>query len=92
MADAPLILVNAIGVAAGLASMSSFVPQIVKIWREKTASGVSIRMFAITVTAFTLWSAYGLLTGSWPVAASNLVCLALSATILVLRMRYGDGA
>ena len=36
-----------------------------------------------------LWAAYGLLSGSWPVVGSNLVCLALAAAILALKMRYG---
>jgi MtN3 and saliva related transmembrane protein len=86
------LLIDAVGVAAGLASMASFVPQIVKIVREKDASSVSLRMFAITVTAFVLWTTFGVLTGSWPVAVSNAVCLGLSGTVLALRLRYGgDG-
>jgi MtN3 and saliva related transmembrane protein len=87
---APL-LVNAVGTLAALCSMTSFVPQIVKIWRERDASSVSLRMYAVTVTGFSLWIAYGLLIGSWPVAGANLVCLALSATILALKWRFSKG-
>ena len=37
--------------------------------------------------------AYGLMTRAWPVAASNTVCLLLSATILALKWRWpGDDA
>lgn len=77
-----------VGTGAALCSMASFVPQIVKIVRERDASAVSLRMYAVTVTGFILWTAYGLMTGSWPVAASNIVCLGLSATILVLKWRF----
>jgi MtN3 and saliva related transmembrane protein len=49
---------NLIGVVAALCSMSSFVPQIVKIWRDRDASGVSLRMYGVTVTGFGLWTAY----------------------------------
>jgi MtN3 and saliva related transmembrane protein len=45
-------------------------------------------MYAVTVTGFTLWLAYGLFIASWPVAGSNAVCLALSATILGLKWRF----
>jgi MtN3 and saliva related transmembrane protein len=76
-----------VGVGAALCSMASFVPQIVKIVREREADGVSLRMYAVTVTGFSLWTAYGILTRSWPVAGSNIVCLLLSATILVLKWR-----
>lgn len=71
--------------------MTSFTPQIIKIWKEKDASSVSLRMFVLTVTGFVLWTTYGFLIGSWPVAGSNIVCLILSATILALKWRYGSG-
>lgn len=82
------LLVNAIGTAAALCSMASFAPQIAKIWREKDASSVSLRMYVVTVTGFVLWTTYGVLSGSWPVAVSNTVCLMMSTTILVLKWRY----
>jgi MtN3 and saliva related transmembrane protein len=81
-------LVNAVGTAAGLCSMASFVPQLVKILRERRAEGVSLRTYCVTVTGFVLWIAYGVLLGSWPVAVSNSVCLLLSAAILALKWRY----
>lgn len=81
-------LANLIGTAAALCSMSSFVPQIRKIWRERDASSVSLRMYVVTVTGFSLWIGYGLMIGSWPVAGSNAVCLALSGTILALKWRF----
>ena len=83
------VLVNAVGTAAGLFSMASFVPQLIKIARERSAEGVSLRTYMATVTGFVLWIAYGVLLGSWPVAVSNAVCLALSGAILLLKWRYG---
>jgi MtN3 and saliva related transmembrane protein len=84
-------LVNIIGTGAALCSMSSFVPQILKIRKERDASSVSLRMYAVTVTGFCLWVAYGVLIRSWPVVGSNIVCLVLSATILFLKWRYERG-
>ncbi len=85
-------IVNVVGTAAALCSMTSFAPQIVKIWRERDASSVSLRMYLVTVTGFILWTAYGVLLGSWPVWASNAVNLLLAAAILTLRWRYGGAA
>ena len=83
--------INAVGVGAALFSMASFVPQIIKIVRERDASSVSLRMYMVTVAGFCLWIGYGLLIGSWPVAASNVVNLALSTTILILKRRFDPG-
>ena len=82
------VLVNAVGTAAGLCSMASFVPQLIKIARERDAEGVSLRTYMITVTGFVLWIAYGVLLGSWPVAVSNAVSLMLSGAILALKWRF----
>jgi len=89
---APELIINIVGVAAGLCSMISFVPQIGKILQTKSAEGVSLKMFSVTVTAFVLWTAYGVLLGSWPIAVSNFVCLCLALTIVVLRLKFGKGA
>lgn len=85
----PALWVDAIGTVAALCSMVSFTPQIVKIWRERDASSVSLRMWLLTVTSFALWTTYGALPGSWPVAVSNAVCLMLSGVVLGLRWRFG---
>jgi MtN3 and saliva related transmembrane protein len=84
-------LVNGVGVAAALCSMASFLPQVLKIWREKDASSVSLRMCVVTVIGFGLWAAYGGLLKSWPLIGSNLFGLSLSAAVLILKLCFGDG-
>jgi MtN3 and saliva related transmembrane protein len=84
-------LVNAVGVAAALCSMTSFAPQIIKIWKERDATSVSLRTYAVTVTGFALWIVYGVLLGSWPVAASNTVCLLMAAAVLAMKLRFSKG-
>ncbi|MGE0044424.1 MAG: SemiSWEET family sugar transporter [Hyphomonadaceae bacterium] len=92
MAQAPDWLINGSGAVAGLCSMASFVPQLIKIAQERAAPGISTRMFAITVVGFGCWTIYGLFSQSWPVAISNTVSGALAAAILALRLRYGDAS
>ncbi len=82
------LLTNAVGVAAALSSMGSFIPQALKIWREREAESVSLRMYAVTVTGFSLWTAYGVLLKSWPLVGSNLVSLCLSGLILGLTLHF----
>ena len=87
------LLINALGVGAAVCSMTSFAPQLIKIWKEKDASSVSLRMYLVTVAGFVLWTAYGVVIGKWPIVGSNAVCLAMSAAVLVLKLRYpGDEA
>jgi MtN3 and saliva related transmembrane protein len=86
-------LILAVGAGAAICSMASFVPQLVKIVRERDASSVSMRMYVVTVIGFGLWALYGLLLHSWPLILSNMISLALSGVILILKLRYrGSGA
>jgi MtN3 and saliva related transmembrane protein len=85
------VVIDAVGVGAAVCSMTSFAPQLMKIWRERDASQVSLRMYLVTVTGFVLWTAYGILIGRWPVAVSNAVCLAMSGAVLVLKLKFDRG-
>jgi MtN3 and saliva related transmembrane protein len=72
---------------AGILSTSSFVPQVMKAWRERDTRAISKHMYMVTVTAFVLWTVYGFMIGSWPIMIFNLLSLGLSATILILKIR-----
>jgi MtN3 and saliva related transmembrane protein len=75
-----------IGFVAGILSTTSFAPQVLKAWREGTQS-ISLRMYMITVTSFTLWTIYGLLLKSAPLIIFNALSLVMSGAILVLKLR-----
>lgn len=83
----PHWLPTALGTVAGILSTISFVPQVIKAWREGDTHAISLRMYLVTVTAFTLWTAYGILLGSMPLIVFNLTSLGLSATVLVLKLK-----
>jgi MtN3 and saliva related transmembrane protein len=72
---------------AGILSTASFVPQVLKAWKERDTAAISKRMYMVTVTAFILWSAYGFMIGSWPLIVFNLLSLCLSGGILFLKIR-----
>ena len=82
------LVASVVGTAAALLSITSFAPQIIKIWTEKDASSVSLRTYIVTVTGFCCWIAYGLLIKAWPVIASNTACLLMSSAVLVLKWRF----
>lgn len=84
----PSFLPEVIGFCAGLCSMVSFTPQLIKTWRERDARSISLRMYVVTVTGFSLWVTYGVMIGSLPVMLTNSVCLILSALILALKWRF----
>ena len=74
-----------VGALATLCSTTSFVPQAWKVVRTRDTSAISKRMYAITVAGFSLWLAYGVLLGQWPLIVTNGICLVLSSFILLMK-------
>jgi len=77
------------GFAAAVLTTGSFIPQAVMTIRSRNTSGVSLAMYVIFTSGVTLWLIYGIAILSWPMILANTVTLALAATILGLKLRYG---
>jgi MtN3 and saliva related transmembrane protein len=78
-----------IGTIAAFITTLGWVPQIVKILRERAAGSISIGTNALLASGVSLWTLYGLFIGSWPVIMANGVTLVFILTILGLKLRYG---
>ncbi|MES2834172.1 MAG: SemiSWEET family transporter [Pseudomonadota bacterium] len=82
------LIANVVGAGAALCSITSFAPQMIKIWKEKDASSVSLKTYALTVTCFVLWVIYGVLIGAWPIAIANGCALLMAAGVLAMKWRF----
>jgi MtN3 and saliva related transmembrane protein len=86
------LIANAVGTGAALCSIASFAPQMIKIWKERDASAISLKTYSLTVTCFILWTIYGVMTSAWPVAVANACALVMAAGVLTMKWRFRDGA
>ncbi len=84
----PHLFLNLTGSAAALLTTISFVPQLVRVWRRKSASDISLSMFLLFNLGLCLWLAYGIGLHSAPIIVANTATLALSLAILALKVRY----
>ena len=73
---------------AGTLTTAAFVPQVLKIYRSKSARDVSDLMFSIFTAGVAVWLAYGVVIGSMPIIAANAVTLALAIAVIALKIRY----
>ena len=84
--------INFIGYAAATCTTISFLPQLIRVIKLRTARDISLGMFLIFTVGTTFWLIYGLLSRSLPVAIANGVTLVLSASILFLKLRFDEQA
>jgi len=84
--------VEDLGFTAAFLTTAAFVPQLVRVLRTRSARDISLPTFMMFSLGVFLWLLYGVYDGSKPIIASNGITLLLSASILVLKFRYGrDG-
>ena len=81
-------LTDVLGFVAGTLTTAAFVPQVVKAWRTRSTSDISLSMFVLFNIGLVLWLAYGVIIGAWPIVLANVVTLALALTILFFKLRY----
>jgi MtN3 and saliva related transmembrane protein len=80
---------NILGFVAGVLTTAAFIPQIVKVWKTRSARDISLGMYSVFVSGVVLWLVYGLLLGSWPIILANIFTLVLAVAILVMKLRFG---
>ena len=80
---------TAVGLAAGFLTTIAFIPQVMQIWKTRSAKDVSLPMFVAFTLGVALWLAYGIITGELPIIIWNAVTLVFAAAILVMKIRFG---
>lgn len=80
--------VTVLGLVAGAFTTLAFVPQVIRTWRVKSASDLSLAMIVLNSTGIFLWLVYGLYVRSLPITIANLVTFILVSTVLLLAIRY----
>jgi MtN3 and saliva related transmembrane protein len=84
-----MTMIHYLGYFAGLLTVGSFLPQVIKAWQTRQTRDLSLGMFALLVTASSLWILYGTITGDWPVILTNLGMVALNGALAVAKVRHG---
>jgi len=82
-------LVDTIGAGGALLTTLCWVPQAVKIIRERETRAISLPGTALCTLGVLLWLIYGFAIVDGPLIGSSIATFALTATILVLKIRHG---
>jgi MtN3 and saliva related transmembrane protein len=79
---------QAIGIAAGVCTAVSLIPQIIKILKEKKAQDISMLYLVVLLVGLILWIVYGVLRKDIPVIATNVTSVVINVVTIFLGMKY----
>jgi MtN3 and saliva related transmembrane protein len=77
-----------IGIAAGVFTATSMLPQVIKTFKEKKAEDVSLFMLVILLAGQILWIVYGFKRQDLPIIFTNCFSFVVNITMVILRIKY----
>ena len=83
-----MIVTAIFGYSASVTGTVLMLPQVIRSWRTREVSDVSLGMVWLYVVNCALWLVYGLLAQLRPVWITNAAAFAISLVQLYLKVRY----
>ncbi|MFZ1260737.1 MAG: SemiSWEET transporter, partial [Chitinophagaceae bacterium] len=83
-----MAFVDILGYSAGAITSLTFLPQVIKTWKEKSAKDISLLMFLIAAINEVMWIWYGALLDNWVIILTNAIVLSMSLIMIWLKYRY----
>lgn len=80
-----------LGLIAGAITTGSFVPQVIRVYKLKSAREISLLFTLLFLSGGLLWLSYGVYLRSFPIMFWNIIASLLSLVLLIGKLRYGKG-
>ena len=83
------MLADFLGLVAGALSTCSLIPQLIRVFRLKSAHEISILFTTLLLIGVAGWLAYGIILSLIPVIIWNAIGVVLAAILLYAKFKYG---
>ena len=80
---------NIFGFIGGALVTASFVPQVVKLYKIKSAKEISLLFNLLLLLGMLCWLGYGILFQLFPIILWNAIGATLVVTLLFAKLKYG---
>ena len=80
--------IKILGLIAGTITSITFIPQVLQIWKTKSAKDISILMLSLLLIGVSLWLAYGIAVKDVAIIYTNGMVLAMSLLMLYFKFRF----
>lgn len=77
-----------IGYIGGVFSSVSFLPQVIKIWKTKSAKDLSMATLLLLTMNVSLWLVYGITISSTPLWLTNAIVMSMVLMMIYFKIRF----
>ena len=80
--------IQILGLTAGTITSFTFLPQVIQIWKTKSAKGLSLVMLLLLIVGVSMWLSYGILIKDAAIIYTNSMVLAMSFIMLFFKFKF----
>lgn len=77
-----------LGLAAGTITSITFLPQVIQIWKTKSAKDISMFMLILLMIGVSMWLTYGILVMDAAIIYTNSMVLTMSLIMLFFKLKF----
>ena len=89
MAIEKLLTADVIGAVGATLTTIAFIPQVLQIWRSKSARDISLPMYSSFTLGLVCWLTYGVMISSTLIIVTNVITLILASAVILMKLRWG---
>ncbi len=79
-----------LGLSAGTITSITFLPQVIQIWKTKSAKDLSLGMLGFLIIGVSMWLSYGILVKDVAIIYTNSMVLLMSFIMLYFKLRFKE--
>jgi MtN3 and saliva related transmembrane protein len=80
--------IQLLGLAAGTITSITFFPQVLRIWKTRSAKDLSLVMLLLLLLGTSLWLSYGIAIGDAAIIYTNSMVLGMGFVLLYFKYKF----
>lgn len=81
--------IEILGLVAGTITSITFIPQVIHVYKTKSAKDISLNMLLLLVLGVSLWLGYGIIVKSVSIIYTNSMVFLMACILLFFKSKYG---
>ena len=77
-----------LGLAASVFTTSSQIPQVIRTYKTRDVSGISLSTYVIITIGLLLWLTYGIIKNDLPLIVANSTMVILTIAIAIMKIAF----
>ena len=80
--------IEILGLAAGTIPSITFLPQVTRIWKTKSAKDLSMNMLFLLILGVSMWLVYGVVQKDLAIIYTNSMVLVMSVIMFFFKIKF----